>query len=154
MVKFIQFSSFEILHRSFLSTFSFFPSSCFLKLGPVLAGMYLSFYFLPGLRLSICIAGEGPQNSTGRIQEHRHLGLTVGKKGKKVLENGNFCSELATYVHTFFSFWTLQILEGNLVRRCQCFMIQGGHFQFTIRCYRYRLTFAFSLSYTGIELTF
>jgi len=64
--------------------------------------------------------GEGPQNSTGRIQEHRHLGLTVGKKGKKVLENGNFCSELATYVHTFLSFWTLQILEGSLVCRCQC----------------------------------
>ena len=120
MVKFIQFSSFEILYRSLVSTFSFCPPSCFLKLGSVLTGMYLSFYFLRGLRLSICIAGEGPQNSTSLIQEHRHLGLTFGNKGKKVIENGNFCSELATCVHTFLSFWTLHILEGNLVCRCQC----------------------------------
>ena len=68
-----------------------------------------------GLRLRICIVGEGPLNSMGLIHEHRNLGLMFGKKGEKVLDNGNFCSELVTYVHKFLNFWTLQIQEGNLV---------------------------------------
>lgn len=71
--------------------------------------------------------GKGTQNSMGLIQERQLLGLTVGKKGKKVLENGSSYSELATYLHAILSFWTLQILEGSLVCRCQCLSWSKGN---------------------------